>query len=72
MCVIIGSYSLGIGPSEETRVATFSTEKLADAYLKKSRMKNGKGFRKKSLLHRYDDAWVEYEDQVNVPHDPEL
>ena len=57
-------------------LATFSTEKKALAYVKKSRLKyatHGKKFRSKSLLGDYWYAHVqEREEPLEVPHDPEL
>ena len=59
-------------------LATFSTEKRALAYVKKSRLKYAPGpyaknFRSKSLLGDYWSAFVrEREEPLEVPHDPEL
>ena len=63
------------------RVATFSTEALALAYVKASELNKGKNafldvkrghyrFRKGSLLRHYDDYEIIGFDSISVPHDP--
>jgi hypothetical protein len=62
------------------RVATFSTEALALAYVKASELKKGTNtqdrqrgyyrFRKNSLLRYYDDYEIVGFDSTSVPHDP--
>lgn len=61
-----------------TRVATFSSQKLAEEYVKASTLKSYKGyisgerFRAISLLRYCDDYEIESHDDLSVPHDPVL
>ena len=61
-----------------TRVATFSSWKLAEEYVKASTLKSYKGyisgerFKAISLLRCYDDYEIESHDDLSVPHDPVL
>ena len=61
------------------RVATFSTEALALAYVKASELTSGRQavrgrgryrFRNGSLLRHYDDYEIIGFDSTSVPHDP--
>lgn len=62
-------------PSEDTMVARFTTEKDALAYIRASELKNptrDRRYRAGSLLQGYDDAWVDWDDEVEVSVDPTL
>ena len=69
-------YGCKYGGADEVLLATFSTEKKALAYVKKSRLKyvtSTHTFRSKSLLGDYWYAHVQKrEEPLEVPHDPEL
>lgn len=62
-----------------TRVATFSSWKLAEEYVQASTLKSyknnccyGERFKAISLLRWYDDYEIESHDDFSVPHDPDL
>lgn len=60
-------------PSEDTMVARFTTEKDALSYIQLSELKNptrDRRYRAGSLLQGYDDAWVDWDDEIEVPIDP--
>jgi len=61
-----------------TRVATFSSWKLAEEYVKASTLKSYKGcgdrerFRAISLLRHSDDYEIEAHEDLSVPHNPTI
>lgn len=75
--VLMGMIRFGYGsPDVHSRVATFDSEKMAYAYIKKATLSkpskmNHKIFKRASVLSSYDDAWVEEEDD-DIPHNPAL
>jgi len=56
-------------------VATFSSFKLAEKYVKASELKtlphgSGYRFRKESLLRHHTEVCIDSHDVIDVPHDP--
>lgn len=72
-----GTHRFGIEPSKVV-VARFTTREAAEEYMKAARLKNGaprfgdSPYRAASLLNGADDAWIEEEEDVEVPVDPEF
>ena len=61
--------------ADDTVVAWFTTEQNALAYIRASELKSptrDSRYRAGSLLQGYDDAWVEWEGNFEVPIDPVL
>lgn len=72
-----GTHRFGVEPRDEV-VARFTTREAAAEYVKAAQLKNGaprfgaSPYRAASLLKGADHAWIEEEEDVEVPVDPEL
>lgn len=59
------------------KIATFDTEKQAQDYIKRAKLKRPNSleqvfFKKRSLLVGYRDAWVDHYEVDDLPHNPKI